>query len=495
MLFGETSKASTSSKVDLEEVRKSAVEDLTTEKESSFSYVSARRSSRISTKSRSVPTNTSTDPADESRRSVGLDEFSDDEEKPEVVAEAASEEKADPGWRSMEWVWAVCFMALCPGILVWLHSVCTADICSLAVPNLSLDPRDYWDSEAVVMLLSFVLLLRALEFLCMGKEVQGYRMNGFQSLLLVLCLVPILVYHGFPLTTVTTKYFHLLCSAILLSYLQALFSLVLSYRAEPDKLSTKGNTGNPLVNLFHGRELNPSLGGANIKLQTFRCSMIGLAVLNTVLVWDSSIGRAVSPTVVIAAAFQVLYAMDAMYYEECYFYSHDSLHSGYGWSLISSYLTFPFLPTLVTKHLVAASPSLPLPALAAIAATNLLGYCIYRGSENQRCQLARDPTHPSLAHLETLETIKGRRLIVSGWWGLVRHPNYLGELLVQWSWVLPAVPTLGLSQLVPYYLPAVTTLMLVLRCVQINKRNSRKFGGAWAEYTGRVKSNIVPRVF
>ena len=50
----------------------------------------------------------------------------------------------------------------------------------------------------------------------------------------------------------------------------------------------------------------------------------------------------------------------------------------------------------------------------------------------------------------------------------VRHPNYLGELLVQWSWVLPAAPTLGLTQLVPYYLPVVTTLMLVLRCVSFS---------------------------
>ena len=93
----------------------------------------------------------------------------------------------------------------------------------------------------------------------------------------------------------------------------------------------------------------------------------------------------------------------------------------------------------------------------------------------------------------------------------VRHPNYLGELLVQWSWVLPAAPTLGLTQLVPYYLPVVTTLMLVLRyvfllpfsepnvssvrCLQINKRNGKKFGDAWSEYTGRVKANIIPCVF
>ena len=260
------------------------------------------------------------------------------------------------------------------------------------------------------MVLSFVILLRLLEFFCIGKEVhidfllfhsvtispqvQGYRMNGFQSLLLVLALVPTLTYHGVDLGKITAKYFHLMCATILLSYCQAIASLALSHGAAPASLSAKGNTGNPLVNLFHGRQLNPNLLGANLKLQTFRCSMIGLALLNTLLVTEASMATQVNPTVVIAATYQILYAMDAMYYEECYFYSHDSLYSGYGWSLISSYLTFPFLPTLVTRYLVGVSPSLPWTALAAITAMNLLGYYIYRSSENQRCQLAKDPAHP-----------------------------------------------------------------------------------------------------
>ena len=219
-------------------------------------------------------------------------------------------------------------------------------------------------------------------------------MNGFQSLLLVLALVPTLAYHGGNLGMITAKFFHLMCATILLSYCQAILSLALSHGADPVSLSAKGNTGNPLVNLFHGRQLNPTLLGANLKLQTFRCSMIGLALLNTLLVTEASLATEVNPTVVIAATYQILYAMDAMYYEECYFYSHDSLYSGYGWSLISSYLTFPFLPTLVTRYLVGVSPSLPWTALAAITAMNLLGYYIYRSSENQRCQLAKDPTHP-----------------------------------------------------------------------------------------------------
>ena len=32
--------------------------------------------------------------------------------------------------------------------------------------------------------------------------------------------------------------------------------------------------------------------------------------------------------------------------------------------------------------------------------------------------------------LETIPTTKGKKLLVSGWWGVVRHPNHLGGLLM-----------------------------------------------------------------
>ena len=44
--------------------------------------------------------------------------------------------------------------------------------------------------------------------------------------------------------------------------------------------------------------------------------------------------------------------------------------------------------------------------------------------------LRRDPTHPSVAHLKTLKTERGTRLIVSGWWGMSRHINYLGDWIM-----------------------------------------------------------------
>ena len=41
-----------------------------------------------------------------------------------------------------------------------------------------------------------------------------------------------------------------------------------------------------------------------------------------------------------------------------------------------------------------------------------------------------------VADAETILTATGRQLLVSGWWGLVRHPNYLGDILMALSWSL-----------------------------------------------------------
>lgn len=443
-----------------------------------------------------------------SSKSLRLDEYSEDELDEGNVRSRVEEEEPigiDLGGKksswSFEWIWAILFMILCPAILTALHNLCTGNVTHLSGPLLSFNIQDYLDKEAILMVIGFVFVLRALEFLCLGKEIQGYRMNGFQSLVLILASVPALMYHDISITPVSHKYFYLMTSCIILSYGYALFAYILSrFRTSSDVICSKGNTGNIIVDFFHGRSINPTFLGCSLKLQTFRFSMIGLALLNVCLVIDSLVASDSgflnpNPALIIGSSLQILYAMDAMWFEEYYFYSLDSLNSGYGWSLISSYLTFPFLPTLITRYLLARQPSLsPLP-LVGICLLNMIGYIVYRSSESQRCEMAKDSNSSSVSHLKTLESNQGRKLIVSGLWGLVRHPNYLGELLIQWSWVLPAVNCLETSEFVPYYLPVVTTLMLVIRSIQINNRNKRKFGAAWEEYSGKVKSNIIPLIF
>jgi hypothetical protein len=427
------------------------------------------------------------------------DAFSDDEEMKVKLApnpELPDARGKKKGW-SFEWLWAIIFMILGPVILVSLHTLCTKSGCKLETPKFSTKHTDYINKDAFIQLAGFYAVLKVSSFIPIGSIVNGQRMNGFATLLLLLSAVPALVYYKVPLSSVRNNYFFLMASCIIASFLSAIVFYISSFWAPKSTINSKGNTGNPVVDIFNGRTVSPKFLGSDAKLTTFRFSMIGLAILNVLMVTDSIVksGGNASSTVILAAAFQVLYSMDAMFFEEYYFHSHDAMNSGFGWSLISSYLTFPFLPTLITKYLLDRSPVVAWYYLTLIGLMNAVGYIVFRSSETQRCEFAKNPSNPALAHLETVSTAGNRKLIVSGWWGLVRHPNYLGEVLIQWSWVLPAVGALGFTDLVPYYLPFVTTLMLVIRCHQINQRNKRKYGSAWNSYCEKVRSNIIPKVY
>lgn len=169
--------------------------------------------------------------------------------------------------------------------------------------------------------------------------------------------------------------------------------------------------------------------------------MVALAAVNALLVADHArhSGGAPSPAVAMAAAFQIFYAADALCFEKYYFFSPDSTSAGAGFSLLSSYYSFPFLPTLITRYLIARAPvALSWYCLAGIALVYAVGYVVYRTSETQRCEFARDPAQPALKNLRTIPAAAGRKIIAGGWFGLVRYPNDLGEILIQWAWVLPA---------------------------------------------------------
>merc|ERR1712051_394842 len=374
---------------------------------------------------------------------------------------------------SFEWVGALFMMALFPLILVSLHTLCTKTSCKPVLPfdKLPKTLKEVWDPQAFLTVVGFTLVLRVLSFIPLGSKVTTstgatVRMNGFLSLLTLLALMPAVVYRKIDLSLVQTKYFYLMTSSLILGAVISLLARLLA-RFKPGakaNINPKGNTGNLIVDFFHGREFNPSLLGQDLKLFTFRFSMIGLATINVAMVVNDIMakGGKVNPLIVMASAFQVIYSLDAVFFEEYFFFSHDAMNTGFGFSLVSSYNSFPFLPTLITKYLIERQPVLAWYYLVGIGLLNALGYIIFRASETQRCEFAKDPS--SAKPEGVLETTGGRKLLVSGWWGLVRHPNYLGEILIQWSWVLPAVGVAGRVDLLLFYLPIFTTLRTLSDC-------------------------------
>lgn len=97
-----------------------------------------------------------------------------------------------------------------------------------------------------------------------------------------------------------------------------------------------------------------------------------------------------------------------------------------------------------------------------------IGFIVYYLSNSQKDGFRKNPNDPAFARmyctsviqtsvrtssgsrntclphtdLETLCSPSGRKLLVSGWFGWVRHPNYSGDILMTLAWCLPCGETL-----------------------------------------------------
>lgn len=103
---------------------------------------------------------------------------------------------------------------------------------------------------------------------------------------------------------------------------------------------------------------------------------------------------------------------------------------------------------------------------------------------------------------------------MSGWWGMVRHPNYLGDLMMALAWSLPC-GTLrwggglphrffltktffcppGFSHLLPWHYLIHFMVLLVHRDSRITTVCRRTYGSAWDEYCRTVPYRIVPYLY
>ena len=115
-------------------------------------------------------------------------------------------------------------------------------------------------------------------------------------------------------------------------------------------------------------------------------------------------------------------------------------------------------PTHAPTHPPTHAPTQALSplAVAALLALKATGYAFFRGANSQKDLFRRDPSDPRVAHLRTLPTARGTRLIVSGWWGVARHVNYLGDWLMGWAWCLPT----GFQSIIPYFYVAYFGVLL-----------------------------------
>jgi protein-S-isoprenylcysteine O-methyltransferase Ste14 len=85
----------------------------------------------------------------------------------------------------------------------------------------------------------------------------------------------------------------------------------------------------------------------------------------------------------------------------------------------------------------------------------------------------------------------GKNILISGWWGIARKINYLGDILMAISWCL----TFGFDLIVPWFYAIYLTILLIDRARRDNEECKVKYGKYWDEYCSKVKYQIIPYVY
>ncbi|XP_047546270.1 delta(14)-sterol reductase TM7SF2 [Lutra lutra] len=374
----------------------------------------------------------------------------------------------------------------------------------LGLPPYLPGPEVLWSPQMLLLWLTWLGLQAAFYLLPARKVAEGqelkdksrlcYPINGFQALVLTALLVGLAVCAGLPLGALPEMLLPLAFAATLTAFIFSLLLYLKALVAPASALAPGGNSGNPIYDFFLGRELNPRIWSFDFKyFCELRPGLIGWVLINLgLLMQEAELRGTPSLAMWLVNGFQLLYVADALWHEEAVLTTMDITHDGFGFMLAFGDLAWvPFTYSLQAQFLLHHPQPLGLPMASVICLLNAVGYYIFRGANSQKNTFRKNPSDPRVAGLETIPTATGRQLLVSGWWGMVRHPNYLGDLIMALAWSLPC----GVSHLLPYFYVLYFTALLVHREARDEQQCLRKYGLAWREYCRRVPYRILPYVY
>ncbi|KAI5293614.1 erg24, C-14 sterol reductase, partial [Ascosphaera acerosa] len=284
------------------------------------------------------------------------------------------------------------------------------------------------------------------------------------------------------------------------------------------ELAEGGHTGNVIYDFFIGRELNPRVtlpipfvsdAARTVDLKVFcelRPGILGWVILNlSNIVHQYTTHGHVTLSILLVAFTQVWYALDSYYNEPAVLTTMDIIMDGFGFMLSFGDLVWvPFTFSLQTRYLAIFPAEVDATGLALTLAALAVGYTIFRGANNQKNRFRTNPADPRVAHLKYIETASGSKLLISGWWGMARHINYLGDWILSWSYCIPtgiagyvivnqldsdslqpqrtAVQTeqvRGWGMLVTYFYLLYFATLLVHRELRDEAKCQRKYGKDW----------------
>jgi delta14-sterol reductase len=255
----------------------------------------------------------------------------------------------------------------------------------------------------------------------------------------------------------------------------------------------------PVTDLYLGRAENPQwLDGrvdAKMLLYLIGAVMLELLVVSFTAHHRSTYASDPSPGVSLYAALFTFFLVEYLFFEHVHLYTYDFVAERVGFKLGWGCLVFyPFF-YCVGLWYAADRPnphSHPL-WLVACAVVFFAGWTLARGANLQKYAFKTRPEHATFGPITQRALSSGdHRILQSGFWGLSRHINYLGEFLMAIALAL----SLGYPlSLVPWLYPLYYIGLLVPRQLDDDRRCAKKYGALWDEYRRAVPYRIVPWIY
>lgn len=200
----------------------------------------------------------------------------------------------------------------------------------------------------------------------------------------------------------------------------------------------------------------------------------------------------ISPEIVMITIFHTFYVWDALNSEAAILTTMDITTDGFGFMLSFGDLAWvPFTYSMQVRYLADRQLNWAPWQLAAILVLNLIGFWIFRGANGQKNDFRTNPQAANVNHLQYLTTETGSKLIISGWWGMARHINYLGDWIMGLTWCLPC----GFSHPLPYYYAIYFAILLIHRERRDEEKCAAKYKQDWVKYCRLVPWRIIPYIY
>jgi protein-S-isoprenylcysteine O-methyltransferase Ste14 len=317
-----------------------------------------------------------------------------------------------------------------------------------------------------------------------------YRLNGLFVMVLTVATGFALVRGG--VVDGTFLWDHRWQSLIGACVLGLLFTLWIVLTAPP--------TGKSLAaDLFLGRHKNPQFFrnrvDAKMYLYLIGAIQLELNVLSFAAHARRVNGGSVPSSVVLYVLLFSFFLCEYLFFEEVHLYTYDFFAERVGFKLGWGCFTFyPFFYCVGLWSMARyGDPHPPVLQLVLAVLVFFAGWVSSRGANLQKYFFKKNPQAKAFGFLTPGTVSDGKyTLLCSGFWGVSRHINYFGEILMATGLAL----ALGrISDPWPWLYPLYYVALLFPRERDDDKRCAAKYGPLWEEYKRKVPIRIIPFLY